>query len=79
MATESLRYNRKIIIGDVHGCYDELITLLKNIEYDSNKDELYFVGDLGIKGPKSNEVISFIRNNMLNRKYQNKISFMIII
>ena len=63
MSTSLPRYNRKIFIGDVHGCYDELIHLLSKLEYNSNNDELYFVGDLVVKGPKSNEVIEFVRTN----------------
>ena len=52
MSSETLaRYNRKIIIGDVHGCYDELIHLLTKLEYNSDYDELFFVGDLVVKGP----------------------------
>lgn len=57
------RLNRKIFIGDVHGCYDELIQLLSNLHYDENHDQLYFVGDLVAKGPKSNEVIEFVRTH----------------
>eukprot|EP01084_Bolivina_argentea_P149247 260738_1 len=54
--------NRVIIIGDVHGCYDELMSLLKDIQYNEISDRLYFVGDLVVKGPKSNEVVEFVRN-----------------
>ena len=63
MAKALLRYNRKIFVGDVHGCYDELIHLLSKVKYNSDNDQLYFVGDLVAKGPKSNEVIEFARTN----------------
>jgi|GEM_PF-5832338 len=33
---------RTLFIGDVHGCYDELMSLLEKIEL-SDGDELYFV------------------------------------
>eukprot|EP01084_Bolivina_argentea_P160514 279509_1 len=55
------RYCRKIFVGDVHGCFDELMLLLNRLKHDPKRDELYFVGDLAVKGPKSNDVIEFIR------------------
>ena len=59
----SHRCRRKIIIGDVHGCYDELIALLDDLEYNSGFDEVYLVGDLVVKAPKSDEVIEFARTH----------------
>ncbi len=52
---------RTLFIGDVHGCYDELMGLTQKIGL-KNEDELYFVGDLINKWPKSFEVVEFIRN-----------------
>ena len=37
--------SRTIFIGDVHGCYDELMDLCKKIDLQE-VDYLYFVGDL---------------------------------
>lgn len=55
---------RDIIIGDIHGCYDELQLLLKEVSFAQN-DNLYFVGDMINKGPKSNKVLDFaIKNNV---------------
>ncbi len=48
---------RTIIIGDVHGCLDELEALLAKANYLSEKDRLIFVGDLINKGPSSREVL----------------------
>lgn len=53
---------RKIIIGDVHGCFDELMLLLNKLNYNSQYDDLYFVGDLVGKGFKSNQVLNFMKN-----------------
>lgn len=44
---------RKIIVGDVHGCIDELQELLKVTSFKKNHDELFFLGDLINKGPNS--------------------------
>ena len=47
---------RIIMIGDVHGCYDELRQLLVQCRFDQAADTLIFNGDMINKGPKSVEV-----------------------
>lgn len=49
-------------IGDIQGCFDELQKLLEQIQFDSNKDTLWFTGDLINRGPKSLETLRFIKN-----------------
>ncbi|MBW9257484.1 MAG: symmetrical bis(5'-nucleosyl)-tetraphosphatase [Candidatus Thiodiazotropha sp. (ex. Lucinisca nassula)] len=49
-------------IGDVQGCYDELQQLLELIRFDPAKDKLWFAGDLVNRGPKSLQVVRFIRS-----------------
>jgi serine/threonine protein phosphatase 1 len=48
------------IIGDVHGEFDTLIALVNKL---AKQHELIFVGDLIDRGPKSKDVISFVRKN----------------
>jgi bis(5'-nucleosyl)-tetraphosphatase (symmetrical) len=48
-------------IGDIQGCFQELQTLLHTIKFNSNKDYLWFVGDLVNRGPESLEVLRFIK------------------
>ena len=50
---------RKIIIGDIHGCIDELKSLVTKIAITS-ADELYFIGDLIDKGPDSVAVVKYV-------------------
>lgn len=50
---------RKIVIGDIHGCYEELLSLLDKVNYDPASDTLVSCGDLTEKGPKSEEVCQF--------------------
>lgn len=48
--------SRTIVVGDIHGCYDELIDLLDQVNFGA-KDRVVSVGDLVTKGPKSREVL----------------------
>ena len=49
-------------IGDVQGCFDELKKLLKKIHFSSDRDQLWFCGDLVNRGPKSLKTLRFIRS-----------------
>ena len=48
--------SRTIVVGDIHGCYDELEDLLAKVSFGAD-DRLISVGDLITKGPKSREVL----------------------
>ncbi len=47
---------RTIIVGDIHGCYDELMALLEKAAFDAG-DRVVSVGDLIVKGEKNREVL----------------------
>ncbi|MEC7987535.1 MAG: metallophosphoesterase [Myxococcota bacterium] len=50
--------SRTIVIGDVHGCYEELMLLLKKLSF-SDEDEVICVGDLIDRGPNPRAVVEF--------------------
>ncbi len=54
--------SRRIFIGDVHGHYDGLMRLVAMMAPTSH-DTLHFVGDLIDRGPKSAQVIEFVRTH----------------
>ncbi|NJL54727.1 serine/threonine protein phosphatase [bacterium] len=53
---------RRLFIGDIHGHYDGLRQLWDLIAPDEG-DQVYCVGDLIDRGPKSYEVVDFIRRH----------------
>lgn len=56
------------IIGDIHGCYEEFIKLLKKLEYNEENGvyihpqgrKIILVGDLNDRGPKNLETINLV-------------------
>ncbi len=71
---------RKFIIGDIHGCYDELMELVEKIGLTAD-DLLISLGDIVDRGNKSKEVYQYFLNRpnsvvlMGNheRKHQNNV------
>ena len=53
---------RTILIGDIHGCYDEFIALLDKTKFNKDNDKLIILGDFIDKGPKSFEIIDYLAN-----------------
>jgi len=47
-------------IGDIHGCYDRLKSLMGKIPIDCSRDTLVFIGDYIDRGPHSVEVVDYL-------------------
>ena len=62
LPSTSSQESRRIIIGDVHGHYDGLLSLIDFLELKVT-DELYFLGDLVDRGPKSAQVVEFVKSS----------------
>ena len=54
--------NRLIVYGDIHGCYNEFISLRKKINPQPNDIEVC-VGDILTKGKHSLQTLDFIMNH----------------
>jgi len=61
MRTKGEPMSRTIFIGDVHGCFYELVDLFQRLDVQRD-DRVIFVGDLVDKGPDSLGVLRFARN-----------------
>ncbi len=44
-------------IGDIHGCYDTLRALIERAGIDPKRDEIWLVGDIINRGPRSLDVL----------------------
>ncbi|WWO99370.1 MAG: bis(5'-nucleosyl)-tetraphosphatase (symmetrical) ApaH [Candidatus Dasytiphilus stammeri] len=50
------------LIGDIHGCYQELCALLAQVNFNATIDTLWLTGDLVARGPESIQVLRYIRS-----------------
>jgi len=50
---------RTIIVGDIHGCFSELLELMDKVQFCHGKDRLILLGDLINKGPDSTLVLEW--------------------
>lgn len=57
--------SRTIVVGDIHGCYDELMALMEKVDLGEH-DRVVSVGDLITKGPKNREVLELF---MTDRRF----------
>jgi serine/threonine protein phosphatase 1 len=69
---ESIVLKRQIAVGDIHGCFDLLKTLIeKIIVFKPGEDMLIFMGDYIDRGEKAREVVRYL--SALRGKYPDSI------
>lgn len=51
---------RDFAVGDIHGCFNRLQSVLDEMGFDPSKDRLFSVGDLVDRGPDSDQVLDWI-------------------
>ncbi|SEU16005.1 metallophosphoesterase [Stigmatella erecta] len=64
--------NRTLVIGDLHGCYDEALELLDAVGATSS-DRIVFAGDLVDRGPKPRECVELaMRHEAIQGHHEEK-------
>lgn len=53
-------FMKKFIVGDIHGCYNELSALINLIPISWGTDQIIFLGDYLDRGPEQHKVIEYI-------------------
>lgn len=48
------------VTGDIHGCYDQLMEKLEELDFNFELDRLFVCGDIIDRGPKSFEMVGLI-------------------
>lgn len=48
------------VIGDLQGCFEPFMQLLKHIQFQPQTDQLWFTGDLVNRGPDSLAILRFV-------------------
>jgi serine/threonine protein phosphatase 1 len=61
------------VIGDIHGCYDEMACLIENLPLGA-ADQLVFLGDYVDRGPDSERVIAYLLE--LKKKISSEVVFL---
>ena len=66
-----MKYRRILAIGDIHGMYDKLITLIDKIQFNPKKDLLIFLGDYIDRGYASIRSLLYVMD--LKKKFSNNV------
>jgi serine/threonine protein phosphatase 1 len=68
---------RCFFVGDIHGCYDDLMKKLSLLHFDFKKDVLISVGDLIDRGPDSINCLKLIDEPWFHCVYSNHEDFLL--
>lgn len=56
-------FGRDFVVGDIHGCYVDLVALLAEVGFDPLRDRVIATGDLGDRGPASASVFLLLETS----------------
>jgi hypothetical protein len=56
-----MKRRRTLIVGDVHGCREELEALLAEVGFVPHSDRLVLVGDVVVRGPDSRGALALVK------------------
>ncbi len=51
-----------LLVGDIHGCFDEFQALLAKADFNPSHDTLWLTGDLVARGPSSLDVLRYVKS-----------------
>lgn len=51
---------RDFVVGDIHGCFDLLMSGLSAVDFNKTTDRLFSVGDMVDRGPKNMECLNLL-------------------
>jgi bis(5'-nucleosyl)-tetraphosphatase (symmetrical) len=55
-------------IGDIQGCHEPLVQLLRKMRFKADRDQVYFTGDLVNRGPQSLSVLRLVKSMGANAR-----------
>ena len=55
------------LVGDIQGCFNELTSLMSQVNFDKKKDTLYLAGDLVARGPNSLETLRLAQRKIIRQ------------
>lgn len=64
-------------VGDIHGCYEQLMEALGKIEFNPDVDRLISVGDLVSRGPDSVKCLNLLKETWFHAVFGNHEDMMI--
>ncbi len=66
--------DRIFAVGDIHGCFDKLVSLMETIDVDLKSDTLIFIGDYIDRGSSSKDVLDYLID--LDRQEEKRVVFL---
>ena len=66
-----MEYKRILAMGDIHGMYEKLVSLMELMQFDPDDDLLIFLGDYIDRGPQSLECLDYVMD--LYKQYPERV------